>query len=143
MAESPIYINGQAYSFTDMVVNINGVPLQGVTSIDYSDEQEMEEYFSNGKFPSTFGSAKYTATGKISVDRADYNAIVNASPNKRIQENLPIDIPVSYVPASNIPTTDILRGVRFKGASLSMSEGDGRQVVELELKIGRIDWNNL
>lgn len=143
MAEAPIYINGQAYSFSDMVVNINGVPLTGVTAIDYSDDQEMEEYYANGKFPVSFGSAKYTATGKITMERADFNAIVNASPNKRIQDNLPIDIPVAYLPSSNVPTTDILRGVRFKSVSMSMSEGDGRQTVEIELKIAKIDWNNL
>ena len=143
MAERPIYINGQAYSFVDLVVNVNNVPLQGVTSIEYSDDSEMTNNYSNGKFPVSYSSGKYTASGKISLERADYNAIVNASPNKRIQEVIPFDIPVSYLPESNVPVTDILRGVRFKAPSVSMSEGDTRQVIDLELMIAKIDWNNI
>ena len=42
------YVNGKLYDWADIVVTIAGVPVTGITGIEYKDEQEMEAKYGAG-----------------------------------------------------------------------------------------------
>lgn len=142
LADNPPLINGQAYSYADIIVTIFGVPLAGITAIDYKQTQEITENFGAGRFPVSRGLGPISAEGKITIDRAEFNAILNASPNKSVFDVPEFDITVSYVPEGSTAVTDVIRNCRFKTSPGGASQGDSNVVVELELAVSHIDFNN-
>tara|TARA_R110002126_G_scaffold89252_1_gene213380 strand:- start:6114 stop:6548 length:435 start_codon:yes stop_codon:yes gene_type:complete len=142
LADNTPLVNGQAYSYADIVVSIAGVPLAGIMEISYKDSQEVTENFGAGRFPVSRGKGKIESEASISIDRAEYNAIINAAPGKRLQNIPEFDITVSYVPEASAPVTDIIRNCVFKNGSGGAAEGDSNVVAELELAVSHIDYNN-
>jgi hypothetical protein len=85
---------------------------------------------------------KIEATGKITIDRAELSSIIDAAPNKRLQNIGEFDIEVNYLPEGSVPRTDVLRNCRFKNTVGGASEGDSNVEAELELAVSHISWNN-
>lgn len=133
-------VNGQAYSYADIVVTILGAPVAGITSVTYSDTQEITENFGAGRFPVSRGLGKIETEAAITIDRAELNAILLAAPNSRLQNIGEFDITVSYVPIGSAPVTDILKNCRFKNTPSGGSEGDSNIVAELELAVSHVLW---
>ena len=140
MADNTPLINGQAYAYADIVVTILGSPLAGITAIEYSDSQEVTENFGAGRWPVSRGLGKIESEAKITIDRAELNALIKAAPNKRLQNIGEFDVVVSYVPEGSAPVTDIIKNCRFKNTVGGASEGDSNVVAELELAVSHIDW---
>lgn len=142
LADQTPLVNGQAYAYADIIVNILGTPIAGITEIKYEDNQEITENFGAGRFPTSRGFGTIEATASISIDRAEFNALINAAPGKRLQNIPEFDITVSYVPDASTPVTDIIRNCRFKKGQGGAAQGDSNVVAELELAVSHIDWNN-
>ncbi|BAQ92547.1 Phage-like element PBSX protein XKDM [uncultured Mediterranean phage uvMED] len=142
MADFTPFINGTAYSYADIVVTILGQPVAGITSVTYSDSQEITENFGAGRFPVSRGLGAIEATGSITIDRAELNALISVAPLKRLQNIAEFDITVTYLPANSTPVTDILRNCRFKTTPSGGSQGDANIVSEIELAVTHIDWSN-
>jgi hypothetical protein len=140
MADLTPLINGQAYAYADIIVTILGSPLAGITAIEYSDSQEVTENFGAGRWPVSRGLGKIESEAKITIDRAELNALIKAAPLKRLQNIGEFDIVVSYVPEGSAPVTDIIKNCRFKNTVGGASEGDSNVVAELELAVSHIDW---
>jgi hypothetical protein len=140
MADLTPLINGQAYAYADIIVTILGSPLAGITAIEYSDSQEVTENFGAGRWPVSRGLGKIESEAKITIDRAELNALIKAAPNKRLQNIGEFDVVVSYVPEGSAPVTDIIKNCRFKNTVGGASEGDSNVVAELELAVSHIDW---
>ena len=140
MADLTPLINGQAYAYADIIVTILGAPLAGITAIEYSDSQEVTENFGAGRWPVSRGLGKIESEAKITIDRAELNALIKAAPNKRLQNIGEFDVVVSYVPEGSAPVTDIIKNCRFKNTVGGASEGDSNVVAELELAVSHIDW---
>lgn len=140
MANLTPLINGQAYAYADIIVTILGSPLAGITAIEYSDSQEVTENFGAGRWPVSRGLGKIESEAKITIDRAELNALIKAAPNKRLQNIGEFDVVVSYVPEGSAPVTDIIKNCRFKNTVGGASEGDSNVVAELELAVSHIDW---
>lgn len=140
MADLTPLINGQAYAYADIIVTILGAPLAGITAIEYSDSQEVTENFGAGRWPVSRGLGKIESEAKITIDRAELNALIKAAPLKRLQNIGEFDIVVSYVPEGSAPVTDIIKNCRFKNTVGGASEGDSNVVAELELAVSHIDW---
>lgn len=140
MADLTPLINGQAYAYADIIVTILGAPLAGITAIEYSDSQEVTENFGAGRWPVSRGLGKIESEAKITIDRAELNALIKAAPNKRLQNIGEFDVVVSYVPEGSAPVTDIIKNCRFKNTVGGASEGDSNVVAELELAVSHINW---
>jgi hypothetical protein len=134
-------VNGQAYAYADIVVTILGSPIAGITSVTYSDSQEITENFGAGNFPTSRGFGKIESEAAITIDRAELNALLNAAPDNRLQRIGEFDITVSYVPEGSAPVTDIIKNCRFKNTPSGASEGDSNVLAELELAVSHIQWN--
>jgi len=140
MADFTPLVNGQAYSYADIIVTVLGSPLAGITAINYQDTQEVTENFGAGRFPTSRGLGKIESECSMSIDRAELNAILNAASGNRLQNIGEFDITVSYVPAGSAPVTDIIKNCRFKNTPSGAAEGDSNVIAELELAVSHIQW---
>ena len=48
-------INGKSYEWADIVVNVLGLPIVGITAIDYEEKQGMENIYGAGRFTVSSG----------------------------------------------------------------------------------------
>ena len=133
-------INGITYSWSNITAVIMGVPIAGITSIEYSDEQEMEDNLGAGSFPVNRGFGSYKVMSKLSLYMEEVEAITATVPSGRLQDVPEFDIIVSYVSANNVPRIHKLRNVRFKNNNRKTKTGDKKIEVELDLLVSHITW---
>jgi hypothetical protein len=134
-------INGITYSWGDISVLIGGVPVTGITAIEYDDDQEVVNNYGAGRYPVSRSKGRITCTAKITLDVEEIRAIQSNALNGRIQDILPFDIVVSYLPVDATKIhVDKIRNCQFKKNSRSWSEGDTRKPVELDLVVSHIEW---
>jgi len=134
-------VNGKLYDWADIVVTIAGVPVTGVTGIEYKDEQEVEMKYGAGRYPVGFGKGRISCEGKITLYQEEVEAIQRQSPTGRLQDIAPFNIIVSYLPDTGIVSTDKLRNVVFKNNGRTWGEGDTGKTVEIDLAMSHIEWN--
>lgn len=134
-------VNGQAYSYVDIVVNILGVPLAGITAVTYEETGDIVNNFGAGRRPVSRGHGKIEPSASISIDRAEYNSLIQAAPGKNLMNIPEFDIIVSYLPEGSAPTSDILKNCRFKTNKSGGSEGDTNIIADLELVISNVEWD--
>lgn len=135
-------VNGMLYSWADVGASINGVPVTGITAIEYGDDQEVVNKYGAGRHPVGRAKGRITPSAKITLYQEEVEAIQRQSVNGRLQDIAPFDITVTYIPDSGIVTTDIIRNCQFKANSRKWKEGDTGQEVELELVPSHIEWNH-
>lgn len=133
-------INGEAYSWGQVVCNILGVPVAGITSIEYGDNQEMTDNYGAGNFPVSRGFGKYAAEAKVTLHMEEVEAIMNANAIGRLQEIPEFDIIVSFIPENGIERTHKIKNCRFKNNKRPMKTGDTSVEVELDLITSHIQW---
>lgn len=134
-------VNGKLYDWADIVLTIAGVPVTGVTGIEYKDEQEVEMKYGAGRYPVGFGKGRISCEGKITLYQEEVEAIQRQSPTGRLQDIAPFNIIVSYLPDTGIVSTDKLRNVVFKNNGRTWGEGDTGKTVEIDLAMSHIEWN--
>lgn len=134
-------VNGKLYDWADIVLTIAGVPVTGVTGIEYKDQQEVEMKYGAGRYPVGFGKGRISCEGKITLYQEEVEAIQRQSPTGRLQDIAPFNIIVSYLPDTGIVSTDKLRNVVFKNNGRSWGEGDTGKTVEIDLAMSHIEWN--
>ena len=93
-------INGMLYSWADIVAAISGVPLTGITGIEYGDSQDVVNKYGAGRHPVGRAKGRITPTAKIILYQEEVEAIQAQSPNGRIQDLAPLDNTVTYLPDS-------------------------------------------
>ena len=134
-------INGHEYSWADIVVNIAGAPLTGITGIDYDDDQEVVNVYGAGRFPVSRSKGRITCSSKISLLTSEVIALQKKAPNGRLQDIAPFPIIVSYIPDDGGEVvTDKLRNCQFKTNRRNWSEGDTSKSVDIDLVISHIEW---
>jgi hypothetical protein len=136
----PVLINGIAYSWSDINVNILGVLVSGISAINYEDEQEIEDNYGAGRLPVSRGYGEIKTTGSITLHVEEVVALQKVIPTGRLQDIPPFDIPVTYLPVSGVVTTDILKNVQFKKNVRNPKQGDKKIEVEIPLIISHIIW---
>ena len=133
-------VNGTLYSWADIVATIAGVPVTGITAIEYGDEQEVVNKYGAGRHPVGRAKGRITPTAKITLYQEEVEAIQAQAPNGRIQDIAPFDIIVTYIPESGLVHTDKIRNVQFTKNTRAWKEGDTGQEVELDLLPSHIEW---
>ena len=136
-------INNVAYSHADIVLNIGGVPIVGVTSIEYSDNQDITGNFSTGHKPTSVSFGQMTFESSITVTFEAMQAIQLGAPGGYIQ-NVPFfDVGINYLPENGILVRDVLKKCRFKGRSQSSETGNSEIPVTLELYVSDIKYQRV
>ena len=134
-------INGVAHSWGDIVATIAGVPVTGITAIEYGESQDVTNNYGAGRYPVSRSKGRITPTAKITLYMDEVQAIQKKAINGRLQDIAPFDINVTYLPESGIVTTDVIRNCQFKENARKWKEGDTKQEVELELVPSHIKWS--
>lgn len=134
-------INGVEPSWADLVVNIAGNPVVGITKIDYSDDQVKENIYGAGQTPVSRGYGNITSSGSITLLRSEVEAIRDAAPNGRLGDIAPFDIVVNHIPLNGGRIiTHRLLSCEFTKDANSLSQGDVKNETEFPLIIGEIKW---
>ena len=134
-------INGHEYCWADIAVAIAGMPVTGITGIEYNDDQEIADIYGAGRYPVSRSKGRITCTGKISLLMSEVAALVRTSPNGRLQDIPPFTIVVSYIPdEGGAVVIDTLRNCQFKSNKRSWSEGDTSKSTDIDLAVSHIEW---
>lgn len=133
-------VNGMLYSWADIVVLIGGVPVTGITAVEYGDSQEVVNKFGAGRYPVGRAKGRITPSGKLTLYQEEVAALQSQAVNGRIQDLPPFDVIVQYLPDSGIVKTDKIRNCHFSENTRKWKEGDTGQTVELTLVPSHIEW---
>ena len=62
-------INGKSYEWSDITMNVMGVPIVGVTAIKYDETQNMTNIYGAGRRPVSRGYGQIEPTASVTLDR--------------------------------------------------------------------------
>lgn len=134
-------INGVSYAHVDIIINILGTPIVGVTSINYSEKQEITSNYSTNPKATSVGFGISTCVGDITLTLEAIQSIINIAPQGKVQNIGFFDIGVNYTTVGGVFTRHSLKSCRFKGPDLGSAVGNSQIEVANELFIADIDWN--
>ncbi len=132
-------INGINYSWSNIKLVLFGVPVIGITAIEYKKKQKKENNYGMGTEPISrgYGNAEYE--GKITLYREEWNAIIAAATNKDPLAIDFFDIQVTFAGTRVNPSLDVLRACEFLEDPFTVAQGDTKIMIELPLVIGSIE----
>jgi hypothetical protein len=135
-------INGQAYSWVQLEFGFLGIPnVTGVKSIEYSEKQEKEDIWYEGRRPAMRGYGEIKASGKITMSMTLVEAIQNSVGNVPLSDIAPFDLSVAWISASGLLVKHVLKNVEFMDNNMKASQGDKNLDRDFELIISHVDWN--
>jgi hypothetical protein len=136
-------INGEMYSWSNVRVNLLGRNLVGIKGIEYDDSEEIKGVKGRGSKDIGFVQGNYAATGKLTLEMSEAEALNAALPRgRRLQQIRPFDITVVYKNDDQRLVTHMLKNCKITKQNRSGKSGEVKEFeVELALYIGEIDWN--
>lgn len=134
-------INGVLYSWAEVVVTIAGVPVTGITAIEYGDKQDVSNRYGAGRYPVGRSKGRITSSGKMTLYLEEIEAIQRTVPNGRLQDVALFDVQVSYLKEEGSPIViDRVRNCTMLDNMRKLKEGDTGVEVEVELLPSHIEW---
>ncbi|MDF7809912.1 hypothetical protein [Hymenobacter sp. YC55] len=138
--EQPM-INGRAYDWASIKVQLLGLTLVGITAVSYEDTQAKVDNYGAGTMASSRGYGKYEAKASITLEMKEVERIqASLQPGQRIQDIGPFNIVVAYVNESNRMVTHTIHNVEFTNNKRELKTGDTTVEVALELITSHITW---
>lgn len=134
-------INGKSYEFADITLFILGSAIIGVTAIEYSEDADIKNVYSTGRYPTSRTHGLVDPKAKITFLLEEVNNILAIAPNGRLHDIPEFDVIVTFTDASLIPVVHKIRNCRFKNNSVSSESGGSAIPVPLELVPSHIEWN--
>jgi hypothetical protein len=116
-------INGRAYDYAQIEVNILGVPVAGISAITYTEEQEKVNNFGAGSRPVSRGHGPINASGSVTIHMNDVEAIRDAAPLGSLLSIPSFDISVTFLNAQKV-VTHVLKNVEFLNDGVEATQGD-------------------
>lgn len=138
-------INGVEYTHADIVITFSntilpGLPVVGVTAIEYSDMQEITGNHAGGQHYVSVGFGPINPAGSITLTLKEVQRLSNAAPNGRIQ-NIPFfDVGVNFITEAGDYTRHRLIKCRFQGRNPSSSVNNTQIEETLQLFIADINY---
>lgn len=116
-------INGRAYDYTQITAVVLGVPLAGISAINYVTEQEKKNNFGTGNQPVSRGRGPKDPTASMEISMNDVEAIRDVAPNGDLLDIPPFDIVIVF---GNIqkPVTHVLKNAEFSNDGVETTQGD-------------------
>lgn len=134
-----VLINGINYSYANISFVLFGVPVIGITKIEYKRKMNKTNNYGFGQQPISRGYGNYEYDGSIELYVDEWKRIIKASPERDPLLIAPFDVPVVYGGSRLTADKDVLRAVEFMEDPLSGSQGDTKLMVTIPLIIGAID----
>lgn len=136
---SPL-INGVGYAHADIILEIFGQSIIGITGITYSDKQDIVENFSTGTKATSVGFGQVKPIATITMTLEAIQQISNIAPEGKIQNIGFFDIGVNYLPEGSLLVRHSLKKCRFKGRDINSTTGNSQIEEALELFVADIDY---
>ena len=133
-------INGKSYEWADLIVNILGVPVVGITAIEYAETQAMENVYGAGSYPVSRGYGKVEPSAKITMLMEEVESLMAAAPQGRLNQIPEFDIVVMYLDTNLVTRKHVLKNVRFMNNARVSGQGETSIPVDLELIISHVEW---
>ena len=139
-----VLVNGVNYSWGNVKMILFGVPVIGITQINYSRKQTKENNYGFGNEPVGRGYGRIEYEGSIEIYRDEWQKIINAAPNNDPLVIAPFPIPILMgdIPGQGsgivIPKQVTLHNVEFLEDNFSANEGDTKLMVTVPLIIAGI-----
>lgn len=138
MANTPL-INGINYAWANVSFVLFGVPITGITKINYTRKQKKENNYGAGSNPVSRAYGNYEYEGSIELYTDEWKLIIANSPNRDPLSIPPFDIPVVFANNGQTPDKDVLKGVEFMEDPFAGNQGDTKLMVTIPLIIALID----
>lgn len=132
-------INGIQYSWSNIKLQLFGVPVIGITEISYNRKQKKENNYGSGVEPVSRGYGNKEYDGSISIYLDEWNKIIQSASNKDPLDIPPFNIEVLFGGSSVQFKHDILRFCEFMEDPMDAKQGDTKLLVKLPLIIGAIE----
>ena len=132
-------INGINYSWANVSLTLFGVPVVGITKIDYSRKQKKENNYGAGAQPVSRGYGNYEYEGKLEMYLDEWKRIVASAPSRDPLSIAPFDIQVTFAGRGIQAERDVLKAVEFSTDPMAASQGDTKLMVSIDLIIGSIE----
>ena len=141
MAATQPLINGRAYDWASVNLQLLGLTVIGVTAISYDDTQAKVDNQGAGIYASSRGYGKYEAKASITLEMKEVERIQAAlPPGQRLQDIPPFNITVAYVNPSNLMVKHTICNAEFTNNKREIKAGDTNIEVSLELITSHITW---
>lgn len=132
-------INGRAFDYSQIIVNMLGVPIVSVSSISYTEEQEKVNNMGTGNRPISRGHAAIDASGSIEISMNDIEALREVAPDGSLLLIPAFDIVVIFGNIQN-PQTHILKNCEFTNDGVETTQGDTDIKRTFDLVISHIQY---
>jgi hypothetical protein len=116
-------INGRAYDYTQITAVVLGVPLAGISSITYIEEQEKANNFGTGNRPVSRGKSAIDASGSLEISMNDVEALRDAAPNGSLVQIPAFDVVLVFGNPQK-PVTHVLKNVEFTNDGVETTQAD-------------------
>lgn len=137
MANTPL-INGTNYSWANIALILFGVPVVGITKIEYKKKANKANNYGAGQEPisRSFGNNEYEASIELYQD--EWRAIIAVAPSKDPTLWPPFDVQVVFGGSRVATQTDILQMCEFTEDAFTAGQGDTKLLINIPLIIGGI-----
>lgn len=132
-------INGINYSWANITLVLFGVPVVGITKIEYKRKQKKENNYGFGSQPVSRGYGNYEYEGSIELYADEWKRICDAAPNNDPMLIPPFEVQVIYSGRGIVATKDLLKAVEFSEDNFTANQGDTKLMVSVPLVIGLIE----
>ncbi len=137
-------INGTAYSWSQIELRFSNIttPLNGVTSIDYDDEEAVVLNYGAGNRPVSRGFGNVGVSGSVTLHMDDIEAIRSNIPSGALQDLGEFDVIVSYLhPETAKQVIHTIKNCYLNENGVSVGQDDTVIEKQLNLNPTHIYWN--
>ena len=132
---------GRIIGWNNLTFNFYGRDIEGITELEYDDEQEKDNEYGAGKYPQGQSEGNYKPKASVTLYSEEIVAIQSSlPPGLRIQDVPPVPMTAAYE-RNGVITKDILQNVSFKNIGKAVKQGDGKITHKCDLLLSHIDWN--
>lgn len=133
-----VLINGVNYSWSNVKLVLFGVPVIGITKIEYKNKQKKENNYGMGDKPISRGYGNVEPDAKITLYLDEWNKIIAAATNRDPLAIEPFDVQISFSGPRVGNKLDVLQACEFLEDPFTIGQGDTKAMIDLPLIVGAI-----
>jgi hypothetical protein len=138
-----VLVNGTNYSWANVKMILFGIPVIGITKINYGKKQVKDNNYGFGSEPVSRGYGRIEYEASIEIYKDEWQRIIAAAPNNDPLNIAPFSIQVLYgnIPGQGgvvLPHQDTLYNCEFLEDPMSTSEGDTKILLTIPMVIAGI-----
>jgi hypothetical protein len=136
-----INLFGKVIGWNDVSIVVFGRKLEGVTAVEYSDEDEIEGIKGAGAFDVGYGEGNSSAKFSFTISEEERRAMIASIPKgKRIQDSAASPVVISY-DYGGVVYTDRVNNVKIKNNGVSVKQGDKSVAFKFDCYTSNINYN--